>query len=105
MVLYASDHQKYDTTFDYDEAERVIEMAKRNIDPSLMIVFGSVANRTANDDSDLDLIVVKESSEDHFIRGAKARLALKDSRVPIDLIVYTHEEFREDLSNEYSLAY
>ena len=91
--------------FDYDEAERVIEMAKQKIDPSLMIVFGSVAKGTANDDSDLDLILVKESDENGFIRSAKAGLVLKDSNIPIDIIVYTPEEFVKGLSDEYSLIH
>ena len=90
--------------FDYAEAERVIEMAKRKIDPSLMIVIGSVANGTAGEDSDLDLIIVKESDENSFISGARARLALKDSSIPIDIIIYTPKEFERDLSNKYSLA-
>jgi len=91
--------------FDYDEAERVIEMAKNRIDSRLIIVFGSVAKGTAGDDSDLDMIVVKESDENSFICSAKARLALKDSNIPIDIIVYTPEEFKKDLSNKYSLAH
>ncbi|MCL2786191.1 MAG: nucleotidyltransferase domain-containing protein [Methanomassiliicoccaceae archaeon] len=91
--------------FDYDEAERVIQMAKDKIDPLLMIVFGSAVNGTANEDSDLDLILVKESEENRLIRSAKARLALEDSNIPIDIIVYTPEEFEKDLSNEYSLVH
>ena len=91
--------------FDYAEAERVIEMAKRKIEPDLMIVFGSVANGTAGEDSDLDLVLVKESNENRLIRSAKARLALEDSNIPIDIIVYTPEEFERDLSNEYSLVH
>ncbi|MCL2786265.1 MAG: nucleotidyltransferase domain-containing protein [Methanomassiliicoccaceae archaeon] len=91
--------------FDHAEAERVIEMAKRNIDSSLMIVFGSVVNGTADKDSDLDIIIVKESDENSFIIGAEARLALEDSNIPVDIIVYTPEEFKRDLSNKYSLAH
>ncbi|MCL1811305.1 MAG: nucleotidyltransferase domain-containing protein [Methanomassiliicoccaceae archaeon] len=91
--------------FDYGEAERVIEMAKAKIDPILMIVFGSVAKGTAGDDSDLDLILIKESDESRLIRSAKARMALKGSNIPIDIIVFTPEEFEEELSNEYSLVY
>jgi len=91
--------------FNYDEANRVIEMAKIKIAPSLMIVFGSVANGTAGDDSDLDLVLVKESDENSFISGAEARLALKDSRIPVDIIIYTPEEFRRDRLNKHSLAY
>jgi len=83
------------------EAERVIEMAKQKIDPNLMIVFGSVAN----EDSDLDLVLVKESDENRLIRSAKARLELEDSNIPIDIIVYTPEEFEKDLSNECSLVH
>jgi len=91
--------------FDYAEAERVIEMAKQKIVSDLIIVFGSVANGTANDDSDLDIIVVKDTDENSFISGAEARLALEDSNIPIDIIVYTPEEFKRDLSNKYSLAH
>jgi predicted nucleotidyltransferase len=91
--------------FDYNEAERVIQLAKDRIDPMLLVVFGSVAKGTAGDDSDLDLIVVKESNENSFISGVKARLALKGSKIPIDIIVYTPEEFERDLSNKYSLAH
>lgn len=71
----------------------------------MLIVFGSVAKGTAGDDSDLDLIIVKESSENSFISGAKARLALKGSKIPIDIIVFTPEEFERDLSNKYSLVH
>jgi len=91
--------------FDYDGAERVIDTAKRKIEADLMIVFGSVARGTANDDSDLDILVVKDSDENSFIGGAEARLALYDSDIPIDIIVYTPEEFKEELSRKYSLAY
>ncbi|MCL2712538.1 MAG: nucleotidyltransferase domain-containing protein [Methanomassiliicoccaceae archaeon] len=91
--------------FDYREADRVIEMAKQKIEPDLMIVFGSVAKGTAGDDSDLDLILVKESDEDGFMRSVKARMALEDSRIPIDIIVYTPKEFNERLTDQYSLVY
>ena len=67
--------------FDYNEAEMIIELAKDRIKPGLMIAFGSVANRTAGDNSDLDLILVKESHENRLICSAKARLALEDSNI------------------------
>jgi len=105
IFLYVFDNWNYDNMFDYAEAERVIEMAKRKIDPDLMIVFGSVAKGTAGKDSDLDLILVKESDEDGFMRSVNARLALDDSRIPIDITVYTPEEFKERLASKYSLAY
>jgi len=104
-VLYVLDNRNDDKMFDYAEAERVIEMAKRKIAPDLMIVFGSVAKGTANENSDLDIIIVKESDENSLISGAKARLALKCSKVPIDIIAYTPEEFKLRLTSKYSLPY
>ena len=70
-----------------------------------MIVFGSVAKGTAGDDSDLDLVMVKESDENRIIRSARARLALEDSNIPIDVIVYTPEEFNKNRSNRCSLVH
>ncbi|MDR3283480.1 MAG: nucleotidyltransferase domain-containing protein [Candidatus Methanoplasma sp.] len=90
--------------FDYAEADRVIEMAKDLIRPDVIILFGSVAKGTADDDSDVDLILVKESDEHRLIRGAKAMIALEDSNIPIDIIVYTPEEFDKERSNRYSLV-
>jgi len=104
-VLYPFVNRNEDSMFNYDEAERVIKMAKERLAPELMIVFGSVANRTANEDSDLDLVLVKESDEDCLIRSAKARRALEDSKIPIDIIVYTPEEFKLRLTSKYSLPY
>ena len=91
--------------FNYAEAERVIQMAKEKLEPDLMIVFGSVAGGTANKDSDLDLVLVKESDENRLIRSAKARRVLEDSKIPIDIIVYTPEEFKFMLTSKYSLPY
>ena len=102
-VLYLFDDKNSDIMFDYAEAERVIQMAKEKLDPELMIVFGSVAGGTANKDSDLDIIIVKESDENMLIRSAKARRALKGSKVPIDIIVYTPDEFEFRLTSKYSL--
>jgi len=106
IIFYISlNIRKKDIMFDYKEAERVIEMARQKIDPDLMIVFGSVAKGTADENSDLDLILVKESDEDGFMRSVKARFVLDDARIPVDITVYTPEEFKERLTSRYSLAY
>ena len=71
----------------------------------LMIIFGSVANGTADDDSDIDIIFVKDTDENTFLCSAKARIALEDSKIPIDIIAYTPDEFRKGLNDKYSLPY
>jgi predicted nucleotidyltransferase len=70
-----------DKVFDYSEAERIVEKAMGEVRPGAMILFGSVAKGTANDDGDIDLVLVEESDEQRLVRSARARLVLRGSKV------------------------
>lgn len=61
-------------------------------EPEKVLVFGSYAHGTAHDDSDLDLIVVKNDPKDRHTRQIEAGLALGIRPVPVDLLVFTPEE-------------
>lgn len=64
--------------------------------PSAIYLFGSYAYGTPGPSSDLDLLVVVESStDDAHRRDARAYQALGDIPVPIDVQVYTRREFDE----------
>ena len=60
--------------------------------PLKVLLFGSYANETATDDSDLDLLVVMESSAPHYKRSAEIRNLLWPPKAPMDILVYTPEE-------------
>lgn len=64
------------------------------MDPLEVILFGSAARGDASDDSDIDLILVMET-DDPMEEAVKARLAIGPVGVPVDVIVYTPEEFTE----------
>ena len=74
----------------------------KNIDPDKIILFGSYANGKSNEDSDLDLIIVKQSELPRHKRGLEIRRLFYGLLVPMDLKVYTPEEYKSELSNKYS---
>jgi predicted nucleotidyltransferase len=74
----------------------------RNIDPEKIILFGSYAYGNYNEDSDLDLIIVKESKLPRHKRGLEIRRLFYGLLVPMDLKVYTPDEYKSELNNQYS---
>ena len=71
-------------------------------DPVKIILFGSYASGRPNSDSDLDLIVVKESKLPRHRRAFDIRKALIGKMVPLDILVYTPEEYEIELNDSYS---
>ena len=75
----------------YEEiVRRIVALA----DPDKIIVFGSRARGDHRADSDIDILVIKESAEPRYLRsralyGALARLA---RTVDVDISVYTPAE-------------
>ncbi|MDV7392762.1 nucleotidyltransferase domain-containing protein, partial [Arthrospira platensis SPKY1] len=70
--------------------ERVIAVATT---PLRVILFGSYARGDANEDSDLDLIVVEKEIPDHTGEYVRLRTALGSLGVGIDLLLYPEAEF------------
>ncbi len=72
--------------------------------PDKIILFGSYAMGNANEDSELDLLVIKDSDLPRPQRTALVRKMLYGSLIPIDLIVYTHQEIDDSMENQYSFV-
>lgn len=70
--------------------ERVIAVATT---PLRVILFGSYARGDANENSDLDLIVVEKEIPDHTSEYVRLRTALGSLGVGIDLLLYPEAEF------------
>jgi HEPN domain-containing protein/predicted nucleotidyltransferase len=62
--------------------------------PERVILFGSHATGTARSESDVDLIVLKETDERPVDRRVRVESLLVDSALPLDILVYTPAEFR-----------
>lgn len=58
------------------------------------ILFGSLARGDLAESSDIDLILIKDSSKVYLDRLEEALVTL-DPRVALDVLVYTPEEFEK----------
>ena len=76
-------------------AERIILLAN----PRQVILFGSQARGTANEDSDIDLLIIGDrSSEETWSRRreiGRIRRGLPIMGVPIDILFFTPEEIEK----------
>lgn len=73
--------------------------------PDKIILLGSYAKGLENENSDLDLLIIKNTDLPKQRRKREIRKFLFGSMVPMDIKVYTQEEFANDLANPYSFVY
>ena len=81
----------------------IVNKIAKNYDPDKIILFGSYATGTANDDSDLDFIIVKNTDKPKHKRGREVRRFLLGAMIPIDLKIYTPNEFENEMN--FSLSF
>ena len=77
--------------------EQISEITKRivgHLKPQMIILFGSYANGTPTEESDLDLLIIKDSDIPPRQQNRKVRKILSDLRIPVDVIVKTPQEFQ-----------
>lgn len=74
--------------------------------PKMIYIFGSYAWGHPDEDSDLDLLVViQDSNEKRHLRTLKGRDALWGIDVSKDLLVYTQSEFEASAQEPSSLIH
>lgn len=90
------------------DAAKINDIALRiatGFNPERIILFGSYANGTAHDDSDLDLLIIQDTDLPSHKRGLDIRLSLIGTKVPMDIVVYTKSEFEKEKNEKYSFLY
>lgn len=85
-----------------EQINEIYSKIVQNYNPDKIILFGSYATGSYNEDSDLDLIIVKDSDLPRHKRGMEVRRLFYGYLVPMDLKIYTPHEFTQDLQNKYS---
>ena len=60
--------------------------------PEKVILFGSCARQSADEYSDMDLVIIKET-QDNFLERSKKAVLLIQVPGAVDIFVYTPEEF------------
>ncbi len=88
----------------------VIEEVKNRLvkayDPIAIYLFGSYAWGTPTEDSDLDLLIVVETSDEKsYKRPVLGHHVLYGLDVSKDLIVYTREEFEKRSKDKTTLCF
>ncbi len=84
----------------------VTNRLKDAYNPLAIFLFGSYAWGDPTEDSDLDMmILVEHSDEKQYTRPRKGFKALRGMKIAKDLIVYTKHEFNERSAELTSLAY
>ncbi|KPJ73749.1 MAG: hypothetical protein AMS14_06400 [Planctomycetes bacterium DG_20] len=67
---------------------RIVQM----ISPRKIVLFGSRARGEGRENSDVDLLVIKESTKPRYRRAGPLYTALADLPVDVEVMVYTPEE-------------
>lgn len=76
----------------------VVDRLVQALHPEKIILFGSYAYGKPNADSDIDLLVIMESTERWTIRTTNAYRAVHGKTFPADLVVRTPQEMGERLA-------
>jgi len=72
--------------------DAIIERLIAGYDPDRIILFGSHASGNADEESDIDLLLVKETDRRPVERRIEVERLLADRQVPLDVLVYTPRE-------------
>jgi predicted nucleotidyltransferase len=85
--------------------DAVVGRLVEGLAPERILLFGSHAWGTPSEDSDVDLLVIVPTSELPAYKRARAgHRALRDVRLPKDIVVLTQAEFDRQSSVAGSLA-
>lgn len=70
----------------------IVDVVVQEVQPQQIVLFGSYANGTATSDSDVDLLVIAETTLPSGARGRQLRSLLRDHAPRTDLIWCTPGE-------------
>ena len=84
--------------------EKIISQLIEGLKPLAIYLFGSYARGDATSDSDLDLLViVEQSNQPRFRRSQKARALITEKSISKDILVLTKKEWEDGLKVVCSL--
>ena len=85
-----------------EKIDEVVNRIVSKFNPEKIILFGSNAVDNINNDSDLDLLIIKDSEIPINQRGFDIRMSLLGTKIPIDILIYTNSEIIEEKKNSMS---
>ena len=80
------------------KVNKIIKKIAENYKPEAIYVFGSYAWGRPHKDSDLDLLIIKDTDEWFFKRSVSVRRPfLSDYPMAMDILVYNNKELKRNL--------
>ena len=73
--------------FNYDAVDIAIDNLVRKLSPKAIILFGSASNGTAGDDSDIDLLILREGDKRDLKRESVISGALYDLELSTGVLI------------------
>jgi uncharacterized protein len=89
---------------DNNTITNIVYRIATNTHPDKIFLFGSYATGQANEDSDIDLLIIKDTIEPRHKRSIEIQRLLKGTKIPVDIKVYTNDEFESEKINNYSFV-
>lgn len=83
------------------ELHHIVDVLKSDYKPEKIILFGSLADGELHERSDIDLLIVKKTTERPIDRILEACRLIKPA-IGIDFFVYTPEEFNALTKEKFS---
>ena len=80
----------------------IVSRIAAKFNPDRIILFGSYATGNPNKDSDIDLLVIKDTDLPRHRRSFDIQKSLIGSMIPMDILVYTQKEFDKEKQEKYS---
>lgn len=88
--------------FAFEDIQAVVHKIIENSNPTKIILFGSYAYGNPTENSDIDLLIIKNTGEPLNKRSHEIRRYLREIKMPMDILVYTEDEYKEQLCSKYS---
>ena len=92
-------------TVDDKTLQMIVDRIVEEIKPQKIILFGSLARGEANAWSDVDLMIIQETDLPRHRRYANVSRLFWGLGIPMDILVYTPEEFEQFQDVPGSLSY
>lgn len=87
------------------QIQQLVDEIAAGYQPEKIYLFGSYANGTPNEDSDIDLFIVKETNKRKIERSIEVREVIKTyPYVGMDIIVYTPEELKSVMQDVVNIG-
>jgi uncharacterized protein len=84
------------------QIKEIVDKIAFNYNPDKIILFGSYAIGNSDENSDLDFILVKNTTIPKVKRGIEVRKLFYGLPIPLDFKIYTNSEYQSEIANEYS---